>query len=529
MALFFKRLSPSSVSVAFFIILGILVQIPCHPVAAEEENREGKSPGITHVNTPNRRLNGLVNRFVYPVRGIMTGPPVYTHGTDDTLPNSQELEAQRTDLSDAQGDRPVSDNIESLTDTEMYNDSETKTHNQRSPRNSAADPLQFKDGCFSGDIPDDSDHPDEDTVELYDALNNMLEHIMGIDTIINDPEEIRMRAYVGERRAVGVHLILQEATYFWGNSLVENELDPLEGSGDAEEISEESLQKEDTLDPGLFLRQTYDADQEAAVQDGEEEEENEERSEKIDVKEGSKLRLVCNVTGVPSYRVEWQRGANLSFPGGAFVVGGRSVLLDYVAREDAGTYICTATTPSGHFHSSGVSISVHYRPVVGLWSRDTEANSVELGCLAEGHPRPSAVWYVNNTKITLDNCPWNAEIRSSELSPNFALSVLTLYNVTSSDFGYYHCRASSSVGVSRGYVMLHDDSGVLDPQVLEDQKPVKHPAPLENPRLSSFLLGMVPPLYIGLYIIAYLGCYKTSISGVGGHGRFGGGVDMMED
>ncbi|XP_066942748.1 uncharacterized protein [Macrobrachium rosenbergii] len=533
MALFFKRLSPSSVSVAFFIILGILAHIPCHPVSAEEENREGKSPGITYADTPNRRLNGLVNRYVYPARGLTTGPPVYARGADDTLPNSQDLEAQRANLSDAQGDMPVSDYIENLTDAEIYNDSATQTHKQRSARNSAADPLQFKDGCFSGDIPDDSDHPDMDTVELYDALNKMLEHITGIDTTINDPEEIRMRAYVGERHAVGVHLILQEATYFWGNSLVENEFDPLEGSGDAEEISEDSLQEED-LDPGLFLRQTYDADQEAAVQDEKEEEkekeeETEGKSANIEVTEGSKLRLVCNVTGVPSYRVEWQRGANLSFPGGAFVVGGRSVLLDYVAREDAGTYICTATTPSGHSHSSGVSINVHYHPVVGLWSRDTEDDSVELGCLAEGQPRPSVVWYVNNTKITLDNCPWNAEIRSSTLSPSFVLSVLTLNNVTFSDFGYYHCRASSSVGVSRGYVMLHDDSGMLDPQFLADQKPVKHPAPLENPRLSSFLLGMVPPLYIGLYIIAYLGCYKTSISGVGGHGRFGGGADMMED
>lgn len=44
---------------------------------------------------------------------------------------------------------------------------------------------------------------------------------------------------------------------------------------------------------------------------------------------------------------------------------------------------------------------------------------------------------------------------------------------------------------------------------------------VENPRLASFLLGMVPPLYIALYIIAYLGCYKSPGTG----GRFGTTVD----
>ncbi|XP_068230734.1 uncharacterized protein [Palaemon carinicauda] len=521
MALFFKRLSPSSVSVAFFLILGIIVHIPSHLVAAEEENRTEKSTKQSYIDTSNRHFDNSENLTIYPTHGLTTGPPV--NGYE---PN--ELEAQIPSSFDAQGDMPISDK-ETVEDDESHNGSETLTHKQRSEKDSTVNLLHFKDGCFYGDIPDDQDHPEEDTIELYQVLNtNILEHITGTDIIINDPEEVRMRAYAGERHGVGVQVILEEATYFWGNSPVGEEFESAEEFSDAEEISKESLQIEN-VDLGLLQRQTYDAAQEAAMEkEKKANEEKDENSTKIEVKEGSKLRLVCNVTGVPSYRVEWQRRANLTFPGGAFIVGGRSVLLDYVGREDSGTYICTATTPSGSSHSGIVSIRVQYRPVVGIWSRDIEANSVELGCLVEGRPLPTAAWYVNNTKITLENCPSNAEIRSSTLSPNFVLSVLTLKNVSWSDFGYYHCRASSSVGVSRSYIMLHDDSGMLDLQSLLDKKPVKHPAVLENPRLSSFLLGMVPPLYIGLYIIAYLGCYKTSISGGGTHGRFGGGGDMME-
>lgn len=52
-------------------------------------------------------------------------------------------------------------------------------------------------------------------------------------------------------------------------------------------------------------------------------------------------------------------------------------------------------------------------------------------------------------------------------------------------------------------------------------KEEKYSTPVENPRLASFLLGMVPPLYIALYIIAYLGCYKSPGAG----GRFGNVVD----
>ncbi|MPC75584.1 hypothetical protein E2C01_069974 [Portunus trituberculatus] len=65
----------------------------------------------------------------------------------------------------------------------------------------------------------------------------------------------------------------------------------------------------------------------------------------------------------------------------------------------------------------------------------------------------------------------------------------------------------------------------MSPEYLEEpEHPIIYSTPVENPRLASFLLGMVPPLYIALYIIAYLGCYKSPSTG--GHGRFGGNVDM---
>ncbi|KAK8393939.1 hypothetical protein O3P69_006937 [Scylla paramamosain] len=222
--------------------------------------------------------------------------------------------------------------------------------------------------------------------------------------------------------------------------------------------------------------------------------------------------------------VEWRRAANLTFPGGSAVVGGRSVLFDFVGREDAGTYICTARNPHGATYSTSVTIRVQYVPVVGVWGRTVGEEGVEIGCLGEGQPRPTLAWYKNNTKLPAV-CDGNIEVKSTPLSPGFVLSVIKISNATVSDFAMYHCRAANSLGVSRSYLMLHDGSGAMSPEYLEEpEDPVIYSTPVENPRLASFLLGMVPPLYIALYIIAYLGCYKSPSTG--GHGRFGGNVDM---
>ncbi|KAK3874090.1 hypothetical protein Pcinc_020926 [Petrolisthes cinctipes] len=237
------------------------------------------------------------------------------------------------------------------------------------------------------------------------------------------------------------------------------------------------------------------------------------------VEEGTRLRLVCNVTGVKDYWVEWRREANLTFPDGSVVVGGRSVLLQLIGREDAGTYICTARSIHGAQHSTALTIHVNYAPVVGVWAWGVEGEGVEMGCMVEARPQATLAWYKNNTRITDDSCTGNVEIRSSVMSPGFEVLVLHLTNITDEDYAFYHCRANNSLGVSRAFIMFHDGSGKMSLNHL--YREVKYTTPVENPRLASFMLGMIPPLYIALYIIAYLGCYKTPGTG----GRFGNALD----
>ncbi|XP_050695133.1 protein amalgam-like isoform X2 [Eriocheir sinensis] len=222
-------------------------------------------------------------------------------------------------------------------------------------------------------------------------------------------------------------------------------------------------------------------------------------------------------------KVEWRRALNLTFPGGAAVVGGRSVFFDFVGREDAGTYICTARNNGSSTYSTALTIHVQYAPVVGVWARTVGQEGMELGCLGEGRPQPTLAWYKNNTKLS-NACGGHTEVKSTALSPGFVLSVAKLTNTSEQDFALYHCRAANSLRVSRSFLMVHDGSGEMSVDYLDHEDPVVYSTPVENPRLASFLLGMVPPLYIALYIIAYLSCYKSPSTG--GHGRFGANMDM---
>ncbi|XP_070000684.1 cell adhesion molecule DSCAM [Penaeus vannamei] len=351
---------------------------------------------------------------------------------------------------------------------------------------------------------DDEDGPENDQSDLSEVVDKILEHVVpGEDS---DPESIRARAVAAQTGLGKEHPILVA---------IRGEM-----AGDAAE--DMALPKAEQLEALNLTDASSSEPLSSSVADGEPE-----NATQVTVEEGARVRLVCNVTGVQHYWVEWRRAANLTFPGGAVVVGGRSVLLDYVGREDAGLYSCTAKTTFGHTHSNNVTIHVHYAPVVGLWARDTGVGEVELGCLAEGRPRPTISWYINNTRIHSNGCNRNVTITTTVLSPGFLLSVAQIHNVNTSDYGYYHCRAVNMQGTTRGFIMLHDGTGQLNAEQLRKIHKEAYVTPVENPRLASFMLGMVPPLYIALYIIAYLGCYKTSVSGVpGAHGRFGASYDV---
>ncbi|XP_042230289.1 hemicentin-1-like [Homarus americanus] len=407
-------------------------------------------------------------------------------------------------------------------------------------------PLDYDECSYNDTLQDDEDdggNPAEDLADLKEAYENILEHVVGDRQ--SDPDDIRVRAYVVVRKVLVV--MDDTLTPLWEDEAVnettgedaDDETTLVEDVGLLEKVLETDGNDTDDIqvleEAGSSANGTDEVMGERVMLGGwnttfnvsspRVREAEVSRMTEETVVEGARVRLVCNVTGVPHYWVEWRREANLTFPDGSIMMGGQSVLLEYVGREDAGIYVCTARNSLGRTHSTALTIHVHYPPVVGVWARDVGVSDVELGCLVEGRPRPSLAWYRNNTRLSPPSCHGNVELHSSVLSPAFLLAIVRVSNTSEADFAYYHCRATNSVGISRAYVMLHDDSGGMSLDKLKPKVVTKYRA-VENPRLASFLVGMVPPLYIALYIIAYLGCYKTSLTGGGGHGRFGTSMDL---
>ena len=67
-------------------------------------------------------------------------------------------------------------------------------------------------------------------------------------------------------------------------------------------------------------------------------------------------------------------------------------------------------------------------------------NSFTLVCIAEGFPRPSIQWYLNNTIITDSS----NRVIVNTTSMNSITSTLTVMMAEFNDSGVYHCEADSS-------------------------------------------------------------------------------------
>ncbi|CAL4115002.1 unnamed protein product, partial [Meganyctiphanes norvegica] len=337
----------------------------------------------------------------------------------------------------------------------------------------------------------DEVNPEEDNLDLEIFVDEIIVHLAMNDSILTDPSNLRPRIY---RRKAASSLL--------------------------KELREEdnlATEENDESTPEISVAKTPNVSSSPKTLD-------------VTVKEGARVRLVCNVTGVPDYWVEWRRWSNLTFPGGEEVVGGRSVLFDQVGREDSGNYHCTVRTKDGLTHSATLRLYVNFMPEVFVWARGGGASGeVELGCLAQGYPQPQLAWYINNTRITNTVCPRGLKVSVGRryLAPEWSLLLLRVQGLSAPAHGFYHCSATNTEARSQAVIMLHQGDLSLEPlRALSIQhnlnllrEEMKETA---KNQMSVFVMGMVPPMYIAFYIIVYLSCYKSQSIVGAATGRYGG-------
>jgi len=146
------------------------------------------------------------------------------------------------------------------------------------------------------------------------------------------------------------------------------------------------------------------------------------------------VKLTCNVNSNPGSSIVWSRLDTRTGQHNT-VHNGEQLMLKPVRRENAGTYICTASNSVGQSDPGQTVIDVLYPPVNVRTSPSSHItvsvhNRTRLLCKADGNPTPKYQWVQNS------------QVRSYS-------DYLELDNVGYSDQGEYHCVATNIIGGER--------------------------------------------------------------------------------
>ncbi|XP_028326815.1 neural cell adhesion molecule 1 [Gouania willdenowi] len=168
--------------------------------------------------------------------------------------------------------------------------------------------------------------------------------------------------------------------------------------------------------------------------------------------EGTDGAVPCLVTGKPEVDVQWIRDKReISSTGTTRVrqMPDKTLVIEKVTREDAGTYICQAQIRGrGIYRELLISVVVNAPPVVRLKEEVKQViagadTNVSLLCLVDGLPQPNISWVM---PVTFD--PSHHHFNSDR-------SQLTIRSVSRADFGEYVCTASNKISESSATIFLH--------------------------------------------------------------------------
>ncbi|KAI4892791.1 hypothetical protein NFI96_028928 [Prochilodus magdalenae] len=151
---------------------------------------------------------------------------------------------------------------------------------------------------------------------------------------------------------------------------------------------------------------------------------------------GSKVRLVCDITGVPVPTVRWLKDGT--------AIGGEGGVLELAPLDfsHAGTYTCVARNSEGQTQKD-FSLTVQVSPTILDSGHPAEVSgflgeSLSLECSAEGSPTPHLHWLRNG--VELDST------HSQHIDVSLDGSRLTLRDLRAEDSGTFSCVAVSPAG-----------------------------------------------------------------------------------
>ncbi|KAM8933893.1 hemicentin-2 [Pelodytes ibericus] len=154
----------------------------------------------------------------------------------------------------------------------------------------------------------------------------------------------------------------------------------------------------------------------------------------------SPLELVCRAAGVPLPDITWEKDGRSLSRSDLFASNGTILRIERVKAEDAGIYVCLATSPAGR-DSRAVWVRMKVPPSV-VGPSEPRSLSVSVGgqlvleCRVEADPAPIIQWFRGDTALQDDG-------RVQILSKG---RYVQIHSLRGADSGDYTCIATNPAG-----------------------------------------------------------------------------------
>ena len=174
--------------------------------------------------------------------------------------------------------------------------------------------------------------------------------------------------------------------------------------------------------------------------------------------EGDLVQFKCRAVGNPSPMIFWSRRNSASsrpLPSRAQIVNADTLVINPIAEEDAGTYVCQARNEAGTDTKEAL-LRVNSKPSFRVTPSPTtvaaQGRTVVVECQARGYPLPAVYWqlpdHASGIQLLLGQSHDNGRIFVADDGS------LHIRNLKPSDSGRFTCLAISNLGRAEASTLL---------------------------------------------------------------------------
>lgn len=178
------------------------------------------------------------------------------------------------------------------------------------------------------------------------------------------------------------------------------------------------------------------------------------------VREGDKVTLVCNVTGVPIPDVTWFRLPNEGLQTKERIgTTGEVLIIHNVSRYCDGIYECVAYNNVDPAVTRQIKVFVEFAPEVSLPTKKIGqyvGRETILDCEITAYPHGVMYWMKDERQLEISKNKYQVEVYGGTIEGTRKTLSLRVKDIEIDDFGEYTCFAQNIIGSDRESMILYD-------------------------------------------------------------------------